>query len=75
MERNTGLDLLKSIFLLFFLLNYNIISVVNSFQVVMLKNAFKNIFRGDKSTNLDQDSINSILNDDEIIISPDTKRR
>jgi DMSO/TMAO reductase YedYZ molybdopterin-dependent catalytic subunit len=41
----------------------------------MLKNALKNIFRGDKNTNLDQDSINSILNDDEIIISPDTKRK
>ncbi len=39
-----------------------------------MKNTLRNIFKGNKSTNLDQESIESILRDENIIISPDTKR-
>ncbi len=39
-----------------------------------MRKALKNIFKGDSNKNLDANTINSILNDDNIIISPDTQR-
>lgn len=43
--------------------------------MIKLRKALKNIFKGEYSTNLDNNKINSILNDDQVIISPDTQRK